>query len=116
MATSKLISVMLMLTFATTIILINVVIVGGKKTWCVSRSEAGTQQLLDALNYACGAGADCGPIQPGGSCYYPNTLQNHASYAFNSYYQKARGSCDFVGSAHIVFNDPSFGQCVYPSS
>jgi len=78
-----------------------------KKTWCVARSGAGTQQLLDALNYACGDGADCGPIQPGGSCYNPNTLQNHASYAFNSYYQRARGSCDLAGTAHIVFNDPS---------
>ncbi|KAK4788815.1 hypothetical protein SAY86_020134 [Trapa natans] len=40
-------------------------------------------------------GEDCSPVQP-------NTLQAHASYAFNSYYQiKAleSGSCDFAGTA-----------------
>jgi hypothetical protein len=101
-----------MLTFVTTMILMNVMIVGGDKTWCVAKSEATTKQLIDGLNYACGpvAGADCGPIQPSGSCYNPNTLQSHASYAFNSYYQikkQASGTCDFAGSANVVSIDPS---------
>jgi hypothetical protein len=112
MAPSKLFSIMFMLTFVTIMILMNVMIVGGDQTWCVAKSEATTQQLIDALNYACGpvAGADCGPIQPSGSCYDPNTLQSHASYAFNSYYQikkQASGTCDFAGSANVVSIDPS---------
>ncbi|GFY92955.1 carbohydrate-binding X8 domain superfamily protein [Actinidia rufa] len=66
--------------------------------WCVTRSDASDDALLTALNYACGAGADCGPIQSSGLCYLPNTVQAHTSYAFNSYYQRkgrAPGTCDF---------------------
>nr|XP_004504427.1 PLASMODESMATA CALLOSE-BINDING PROTEIN 3-like [Cicer arietinum]XP_004504428.1 PLASMODESMATA CALLOSE-BINDING PROTEIN 3-like [Cicer arietinum] len=116
MASPKLISVMLM--FVTTMICINVMIVGAAKTWCVAKEGADTQALISAINYACGAGADCGPIQPGGLCYNPNTIQSHASYAFDSYYQmkkQADGSCDFGGSATIVNTEPSYGKCVYPS-
>ncbi|KAL0414068.1 UNVERIFIED_CONTAM: plasmodesmata callose-binding protein 1 [Sesamum radiatum] len=88
-------------------------------TWCVARSDASDQALQTALDYACGAGADCAPIQSSGLCYLPNTLQAHASYAFNSYYQRkgnAPGSCSFAGSAAIARTDPSYGSCVYPSS
>ncbi|KAJ1407265.1 X8 domain [Sesbania bispinosa] len=86
-------------------------------TWCVARSGASYQALLANLNYACGHGADCRPIQPGGICYNPNTIQNHASYAFDSYYQrqnKAPSACNFGGTATIAVTDPSFGRCVYP--
>ncbi|KAK6138568.1 hypothetical protein DH2020_027693 [Rehmannia glutinosa] len=88
-------------------------------TWCVVRSDASDQALQTALDYACGAGADCAPIQSSGLCYLPNTLQAHASYAFNSYYQRrdnAPGSCSFSGTATIATTDPSYGSCVYPSS
>ncbi|GAB2267238.1 hypothetical protein Dimus_002223 [Dionaea muscipula] len=86
--------------------------------WCVARSEASEEALQRALDYACGAGgADCGPIQTTGLCYLPNTMLAHASYAFNSYYQRknsAPGSCDFAGTATLAKTDPSFGSCVYP--
>ncbi|CBI17309.3 hypothetical protein VitviT2T_007026 [Vitis vinifera] len=91
----------------------------GGASWCVARSDASEQGLQTALDYACGSGADCTPIQTSGLCYLPNTLQAHASYAFNSFFQRksmAPGSCDFAGTANIARTDPSYGSCVYPSS
>jgi hypothetical protein len=66
--------------------------------------------IQEAMNYACGSGADCDSIQPSGSCFEPNTLFAHASYAFNSYWQRTRvagGSCSFGGTAILVTVDPS---------
>ncbi|OAY55352.1 PLASMODESMATA CALLOSE-BINDING PROTEIN 3 [Manihot esculenta] len=87
--------------------------------WCVARSDASNQALQTAIDYACSAGADCIPIQSNGLCFLPNTIQAHASYAFNSYFQRkamAPGSCDFSGTATVAKTDPSYGSCVYPSS
>ncbi|KAL9327405.1 hypothetical protein ACSQ67_008050 [Phaseolus vulgaris] len=91
----------------------------GAATWCVARSDASNDALQTALDYACGAGADCLPLQSEGLCFLPNTIQAHASYAFNSYYQRrarAPGSCDFAGTGTIATSDPSYGSCVYPST
>ncbi|KAH6770177.1 Carbohydrate-binding X8 domain superfamily protein [Perilla frutescens var. hirtella] len=88
-------------------------------TWCVVRSDASEQAMQRSLDYACGAGADCAPLQSSGLCFLPNTLQAHASYAINSYYQRrgnAPDSCSFAGAAAIATTDPSYGSCVYPSS
>ena len=82
----------------------------GGTTWCVARSDASDQALQTALDYACGAGADCPPIQSDGLCYLPNTIQAHASFAFNSLYQRkarAPGSCNFAGTSTIAQTDPS---------
>ncbi|KAG6574856.1 PLASMODESMATA CALLOSE-BINDING PROTEIN 3, partial [Cucurbita argyrosperma subsp. sororia] len=87
--------------------------------WCVARSEASYEALQTALDYACATGADCTPLLSNGLCFLPNTIQAHASYAFNSFFQRkamAPGSCDFAGSATIAQTDPSYGSCVYPSS
>ncbi|KAG6646831.1 mucin-5AC isoform X2 [Carya illinoinensis] len=89
------------------------------QSWCVAKTGASEAALQAALDYACGmGGADCSQIQQGGSCYDPNSLQNHASYAFNSYYQKNPGptGCDFGGAAAIVNANPSTGSCIYPSA
>lgn len=89
------------------------------QSWCVAKAGALETAIQAALDYACGmGGVDCSQIQQGGSCFNPNTLQNHASYAFNSYYQKnpASTSCDFGGTATIVNANPSIGSCVYTSS
>lgn len=80
------------------------------QSWCVAKTGASEAALQAALDYACGmGGVDCSQIQQGGNCYNPNTLQNHASYAFNSYFQKnpTATSCDFGSSAAIVNANPS---------
>ncbi|XWS13421.1 hypothetical protein CRYUN_Cryun36dG0035900 [Craigia yunnanensis] len=100
-------------------LLVNSFLVVQGTSWCVVRSDASNQALQTALDYACGSGADCSPIQSSGLCFLPNTIQAHASYAFNSYYQRramAPGSCDFSGTATIAKTDPSYGSCMYPSS
>jgi hypothetical protein len=66
--------------------------------------------LQNGIDYACGiGGADCSAIQPMGSCYNPNTVQAHASYAFNSYFQRnpSPASCDFGGAGMLVNVNPS---------
>ncbi|MED6133631.1 hypothetical protein PIB30_029914 [Stylosanthes scabra] len=91
----------------------------GGQSWCVAKNGAAEAALQAALDYACGmGGADCSQIQQGASCYSPVTLQNHASFAFNSYYQKHPGptSCDFGGTATLVNTNPSTGSCIFPSS
>ncbi|KAF7140406.1 hypothetical protein RHSIM_Rhsim06G0115700 [Rhododendron simsii] len=73
---------------------------------CVSSQSA----LQVALDYACGyGGADYLVIQSGGGCYQPNTIRDHAFYAFNSYYQKnpVPNSCNFGGTTFITSTDPS---------
>ncbi|KAM1411620.1 hypothetical protein COP1_024287 [Malus domestica] len=88
-------------------------------TWCVANGEAGKEKLQAGIDYACGeGGVDCHQIQPGSACYDPNTLEAHASYAFNSYYQKkARGvgTCYFGGAAYVVSQPPKFGKCELPT-
>ncbi|KAL8033151.1 hypothetical protein ABFX02_13G143000 [Erythranthe guttata] len=78
--------------------------------WCVAKASVPDPIILEAMNYACGSGADCDQIQPSGSCFSPNTLFAHASYAFNSYWQRTKvagGTCDFGGTAILVTVDPS---------
>uniref|UniRef100_A0A0D9V384 X8 domain-containing protein n=1 Tax=Leersia perrieri TaxID=77586 RepID=A0A0D9V384_9ORYZ len=91
---------------------------GAGGTWCVASQSASPTALQVALDYACGYGADCSAIQAGGSCFNPDTVHDHASYAFNSYYQKnpVPTSCDFGGTATITNTDPSSGSCQYPAS
>ncbi|KAF9672566.1 hypothetical protein SADUNF_Sadunf11G0055500 [Salix dunnii] len=87
--------------------------------WCIASAIASQTALQVAIDYACGYGAaDCSAIQQGSSCYNPNTLRDHASYAFNSYYQKnpAATSCVFGGTAQLTSTDPSNGNCHYASS
>ncbi|KMZ64156.1 CBM43-containing protein [Zostera marina] len=92
---------------------------GSGQSWCVAKNDALDAALQLGIDYACGIKAiDCTAIEQGGSCYLPNTLRDHASYAFNGYYQKNPNpvSCDFGGTATIVNINPSSGTCVYPSS
>ncbi|XP_020202575.1 glucan endo-1,3-beta-glucosidase 12 [Cajanus cajan] len=88
-------------------------------SWCTASPTASQRALQVALDYACGYGAtDCSAIQPGGSCYFPNSVRDHASYAFNKYYQKnpVPNSCNFGGAAVITSTNPSTGACQYAST
>ncbi|KAM7500975.1 hypothetical protein LguiA_025389 [Lonicera macranthoides] len=90
------------------------------QTYCIAMEGVDSKTLQTALDWACGPGrANCSEIQPGENCYQPNNVKNHASYAFNSYYQKegrTPGSCDFKGVAMITTTDPSHGSCTFPGS
>lgn len=73
--------------------------------------QASSEELQVALDWACGkGGADCGGIQPHQPCFLPNTVKDHASFAFNSYYQKFKhkgATCYFNSAAMITDLDPS---------
>lgn len=86
--------------------------------WCACK-DGNEVVLQKALDYACGAGADCTPIHQNGACFNPNTVKAHCNYAVNSYYQRkgqATGSCDFAGAATVTATDPSTTGCVYPAT
>ncbi|XP_038897295.1 leucine-rich repeat extensin-like protein 3 [Benincasa hispida] len=84
--------------------------------WCVAKPTVPDPIIQQAMDYACGSGADCKSIQPNEHCYEPDTILAHASYAFNSYWQNTKvrgGTCDFGGTAMIVTVDPSFEGCKF---
>lgn len=90
----------------------------GGGVWCVAKPSVPDPIIQEAMNYACGSGADCGPIQPNGQCFQPNTLLAHASYAFNSYWQRTKvagGTCSFGGTAILVTVNPSSQGCHFVS-
>ncbi|KAJ8767147.1 hypothetical protein K2173_013544 [Erythroxylum novogranatense] len=85
--------------------------------WCMPKSGVSDAQLQASLDYVCGQGLDCSPIQPGGACFEPNTVACHAAYAMNLYYQnsaKNSWNCDFSQTATITSQNPSYNGCTYP--
>ncbi|KAJ0804693.1 putative glucan endo-1,3-beta-D-glucosidase [Helianthus annuus] len=78
---------------------------GSGRSWCVAK-DVGKDKLQSGLDYACGEGrADCRA-----NVRFNHTLEAHASFAFNSYYQKMEGAasvCDFDGAAYIITEQPS---------
>lgn len=78
---------------------------------CVARPNQDPQALNNAVDWACsGGGVNCAPIQPGGSAYYPNTLEAHASWVFNQYYQQS-GSAGQDNIATCFFGGTAMLQC-----
>lgn len=88
--------------------------------WCIAKPGISNSSLSAGINWACGQGkANCTLIQQGQACFQPNTFQNHASYAYNSYFHDNGGSaasCNFNGTAVTTNTDPSYGSCSFPSS
>ncbi|KAG5533406.1 hypothetical protein RHGRI_027543 [Rhododendron griersonianum] len=81
------------------------------KQWCVPKKGAINSSLLANINWACtSGGVDCSAVQPGGTCFSPNTVWSHAAYIMNAYYQ-AKGlqffNCDFAGTGSVTTSDPS---------
>ncbi|KAL8216039.1 hypothetical protein R6Q57_022876 [Mikania cordata] len=88
-------------------------------TWCVCKKGGQDKMLQQAIDFACGNGADCTQTHQGGKCYNPDTVIDHCNYAVNSYFQnkgQAPGSCDFSGAAMVITTDPSSNGCTYPTS
>ncbi|XP_031287548.1 glucan endo-1,3-beta-glucosidase-like isoform X1 [Pistacia vera] len=90
----------------------------GAMKWCVPKSDATDAQLQANIDYVCGTGLDCKPIQAGGTCFNPNNIRSHASYAMNAYYQ-ANGrhdyECDFGHTGVLTSTNPSYEACDYSS-
>ena len=81
-----------------------------EKVWCIAKSGVDEKSLKGNLDYACGQGIDCRPIQQGGPFYLPNTMVSHTAYAMNAYYQSAGRkslNCDFVQTGTLTSKDPS---------
>ncbi|XP_050233279.1 glucan endo-1,3-beta-glucosidase 7 [Mercurialis annua] len=87
-----------------------------KAGWCVPKDGVSDAQLQANLDYACGHGIDCSPIQPGGACFEPNTVASHAAYAMNLLYQNSEriaDNCDFSQTATLSSKNPSYNACTY---
>lgn len=78
--------------------------------YCIADEQCPDDVLSEAMKWACSNGANCKAIEENQSCYLPNTLKDHASYAFNSYYQNKKhqgGSCYFNSAALLSGLNPS---------
>uniref|UniRef100_J3MUL3 X8 domain-containing protein n=1 Tax=Oryza brachyantha TaxID=4533 RepID=J3MUL3_ORYBR len=99
-------------------------VMDGAPVWCVLAGGGGKAvnetAVAAAVEYACRQGSGtCAAIQAGGECNQPDSLDAHASYAFNAYWQqfrKAGGTCYFDGLAEKTTKDPSHGTCRFISS
>ncbi|KAK6926039.1 X8 domain, partial [Dillenia turbinata] len=72
----------------------------GKQSWCLPKTGVKTEDLQRNIDSVCGLGIEyCREIQEGGQCFLPNTVQAHAAYAMNAYYQtmgRHDFDCDFA--------------------
>lgn len=84
---------------------------GQFEEWCIADEQTPDEELQRAMDWACEkGGADCSKIKVNQPCYLPNTLKDHASYAFNNYYQRFKhkgASCYFNAAAITTDLDPS---------
>ncbi|KAI3461546.1 hypothetical protein Pfo_018209 [Paulownia fortunei] len=89
---------------------------GEVKKWCIPKNDATDAALQANIDFVCGSGVDCKPIQDGGPCFPPDNVRSHAAYAMNAYYQ-ANGhndfDCDFINTGVVTTSDPSYEECTY---
>lgn len=82
----------------------------GEVTWCIAKPSTEDERLNLNIDYSCRqSGVDCKPIQPGGSCFSPNSAISHASFAMNLFYKSAGKNywnCHFNGTGLIVTQNP----------
>lgn len=74
--------------------------------WCIPKKEVSDAALQGNIDFACGSGVDCSPIQGGAAC----TLRSRAAYVMNAYYQsngRTATACDFSGTGALTTVDPS---------
>ncbi|KAK1424287.1 hypothetical protein QVD17_19612 [Tagetes erecta] len=84
--------------------------------WCVADEQTTDDELQRALIWACENGADCSQIEANQPCFQPNTIKDHASFAFNSYFQRMKdkgATCYFNAAALVTDLDPSHGSCKF---
>lgn len=89
---------------------------GQIEDWCISDEQYPDEELQKAMEWACHNGANCDSLQPNRPCFLPSTVRDHASYAFNSYYQNMKhkgASCYFLGAAVLTALNPSHGSCKF---
>ncbi|KAK6919163.1 X8 domain [Dillenia turbinata] len=88
-----------------------------RREWCIASPGATDALLQESMELICTfGGIDCSMFEPGRPCYLPNTLRHHASYAFNSFYQKYKKHgtpCNFNNTAITVLGDPSHDSCQF---
>ncbi|KAL6526754.1 hypothetical protein OROGR_015844 [Orobanche gracilis] len=87
---------------------------GDGKLWCLPTANATDPELQANIDYVCGQGVNCQPIQFGGACFEPNNVRSHALFVMNAYYQNY-SNCYFSGSGMITSTDPSTNTCKYDS-
>uniref|UniRef100_A0A0A9DGD8 X8 domain-containing protein n=1 Tax=Arundo donax TaxID=35708 RepID=A0A0A9DGD8_ARUDO len=87
------------------------------RRWCVPKLAADEMVLQENIDFACGQeGIDCSAIRPGGICYEPDSVQGHAAYAMNLYFQsngQHAFDCDFGQTGVVTTADPSYGGCKF---
>ncbi|CAA0409577.1 unnamed protein product [Arabidopsis thaliana] len=96
-------------------VIYHIPVVTCRRTWCTAMPTSTTEQLQSNINFACNH-VDCAPIQPGGFCYYPNTLLDHAAFAMTRYYRSqghTYAACSFGNTGYIISSDPSVGTCIF---
>ncbi|KAI5069375.1 hypothetical protein GOP47_0015676 [Adiantum capillus-veneris] len=89
-----------------------------KKYWCVAKPNIDEHIIQEALNNVCSINTKiCEPVFLNKPCHAPVTVADHASYAFNAYWQanvaENSTNCDFGGAAALTTVNPSHGMCVF---
>lgn len=110
----------LLFIFLSSSIMIHYFPVASSTQWCVASLASTNVQLQANINFGCSQRVDCRPIRPGGSCFSPNTLINHASFVMNTYYQshgRTTEACRFIFGNTGMFTgiNPSYGGCIFGS-